>query len=296
MTEGAIATGGEKPAIRLERHLADPPPVVWQALTDREQLRAWFPCDVIVVDGRWEVGAAISFAFPPEVIDMTLTGEVLIFDEPKALAFTWGEETLRFTLSPVDGGTRLVLIDELPPSAAARNAAGVGGVSGPVDRHHPLPRSVEGALYCLLARFCAHSRAARGSTSRLQGRVTIVVRRDSLRSPSGDSAGPASGQTVDGPTGMVSVFGDRMIRFVKESGDYLDVVTPLRNGPARREAGRVPHGHVVDDRLRLDNGMIDRAKFAGRDFVNGEPGVLNRLHHLLRARPVVAEGRTRLTQ
>jgi uncharacterized protein YndB with AHSA1/START domain len=124
VTEGATATGGEKPAVRLERHLADPPPVVWQALTDREQLRAWFPCDVIVEDGRWEVGAAISFRFPPDVIDMTLTGEVLTFDEPNALAFTWGEEILRFTLSPVDGGTRLVLIDELPPGAAARNAAG----------------------------------------------------------------------------------------------------------------------------------------------------------------------------
>jgi hypothetical protein len=33
-------------------------------------------------------------------------------------------ETLRFVLSPVRGGTRLVLIDELPASAAARNAAG----------------------------------------------------------------------------------------------------------------------------------------------------------------------------
>jgi uncharacterized protein YndB with AHSA1/START domain len=58
------------------------------------------------------------------VIDMTLTGEVLDVDEPRLLAFTWGEDTLRFELSPQDGGTRLVVIDELPPGAAARNAAG----------------------------------------------------------------------------------------------------------------------------------------------------------------------------
>ncbi|HEX6521075.1 MAG TPA: SRPBCC domain-containing protein [Streptosporangiaceae bacterium] len=114
----------QHPAVRLERHLSDPPAVVWQALTDREQLRGWFPCDVVVDGGRWEPGAAIEFAFPPEVIDMTLTGQVLEVDEPKRLAFTWGEETLRFDLSPEDGGTRLVLIDELPASAAARNAAG----------------------------------------------------------------------------------------------------------------------------------------------------------------------------
>jgi hypothetical protein len=55
---------------------------------------------------------------------MTLTGQVLEVDEPKVLAFTWGEETLRFELSPRDGGTLLVLTDELSASAAARNAAG----------------------------------------------------------------------------------------------------------------------------------------------------------------------------
>jgi uncharacterized protein YndB with AHSA1/START domain len=113
-----------RPAVRLERHLADPPPVVWKALTEREQLRSWFPCDVAVSGGRWEPGAALTFTFPPEVADMTLTGQVLEADEPSLLVFTWGEETLRFELSPADGGTRLVLIDKLPADAAARNAAG----------------------------------------------------------------------------------------------------------------------------------------------------------------------------
>jgi uncharacterized protein YndB with AHSA1/START domain len=113
-----------RPAVRLERHLPDPPPVVWQALTEREQLRSWFPCDVAVSGGRWEPGAAITFTFPPEVADMTLTGKVLEADEPDLLVFTWGEETLRFELSAAGGGTRLVLIDTLPADAAARNAAG----------------------------------------------------------------------------------------------------------------------------------------------------------------------------
>jgi uncharacterized protein YndB with AHSA1/START domain len=124
MTNGKLLTDSARPAVRLQRRLADPPAVVWKALTEREQLRSWFPSDVIVSGGRWEVGAAITFAFPPEVIDMTLTGEVLKVDEPNVLAFTWGDETLRFELSPSDGGTLLVLIDELPASAAARNAAG----------------------------------------------------------------------------------------------------------------------------------------------------------------------------
>jgi uncharacterized protein YndB with AHSA1/START domain len=122
--DATLLTDRAQPAVRLERDLPDPPEVVWGALTERERLREWFPCDVIVAGGEWRVGAAISFPFPPEVIEMTLSGEVLAVEEPRELAFTWGEETLRFELTPRDGGTRLVLVDELPPGAAARNAAG----------------------------------------------------------------------------------------------------------------------------------------------------------------------------
>lgn len=124
MTDARLLTDRARPAVRLERELPDPPSVVWHALTEREQLRSWFPCDVIVRGGRWEVGAAITFPFPPGVMDTTLTGVVLEVDEPHVLAFTWGDDTLRFELSPEGDGTRLVLIDELPPDSAARNAAG----------------------------------------------------------------------------------------------------------------------------------------------------------------------------
>jgi uncharacterized protein YndB with AHSA1/START domain len=124
MTNTTLLTDRDRPGIRLERHLPDPPEIVWQALTEREQLRSWFPSDVIVDGGEWMPGAEITFPFPPEVIDLTLTGEVLEVEEPQLLSFTWGEETLRFELSPDGTGTRLVLIDELPASAAARNAAG----------------------------------------------------------------------------------------------------------------------------------------------------------------------------
>ncbi len=127
MNDGTLLTDGSRPAVRLERLLEDPPSVVWRALTDREQLRSWFPCDVVVAGGRWDVGATIAFHFPPEVIDMTLTGRVLAVDEPNVLAYSWGEEILRFELSAEGGGTRLVLVDELPAGIAARNAAGWEG-------------------------------------------------------------------------------------------------------------------------------------------------------------------------
>jgi uncharacterized protein YndB with AHSA1/START domain len=124
MNDASLVTGDSRPAVRLERQLPDPPEVVWSALTEREQLRGWFPCDVVVAGGEWRVGARITVPFPPELIDMTLAGEVLEVDRPYRLAFSWGDEVLRFELTPRDGGTRLVLIDELPASAAARNAAG----------------------------------------------------------------------------------------------------------------------------------------------------------------------------
>jgi uncharacterized protein YndB with AHSA1/START domain len=124
MSKATLVTDRAHPAVRLERLLPDPPHIVWRALTDREELRSWFPCDVIVEGGRWQVGAPLTFPFPPEVIDMTLTGEVRELDEPHVLEYTWGGEILRFELTPEGDGTRLALIDELQASAAARNAAG----------------------------------------------------------------------------------------------------------------------------------------------------------------------------
>jgi len=111
--------------VRLERR-SDPPSVVWRAITEREQLRSWFPCDVVVTGETWESVPPSRLPFSPEVIDVVLTGTVLAVEEPNMLAFTWGEETLRFELSPEDGGTLLVLIDELPASAAARKRLPAG--------------------------------------------------------------------------------------------------------------------------------------------------------------------------
>jgi uncharacterized protein YndB with AHSA1/START domain len=124
MTGATLHSGGQRASLRLERHLVDPPEVVWSALTDPDQLRSWFPCDVEVVGGTWKVGAAIVFRFAPEVIDMVLHGQVLAIDQPTLLSFSWGEETLRFDLSAEGTGTLMILTDELPPGIAARNAAG----------------------------------------------------------------------------------------------------------------------------------------------------------------------------
>jgi uncharacterized protein YndB with AHSA1/START domain len=123
VADARLVEGGD-PTVRLERELPDPPEVVWQALTDPSELARWFPCGVEVDGAQWVAGATISFPFPPDVIDLTLTGTVLEVDEPRVLAYTWGDEQLRFELSPNGAGTTLVLYDTLSPEAGARNAAG----------------------------------------------------------------------------------------------------------------------------------------------------------------------------
>lgn len=115
---------GDVASVRLERILKDPPATVWSALTEREGLASWFPCGIVVVGGAWRVGARLEFPFHSQVIEMTLHGEVLELDEPHVLAYTWGGDTLRFELFDHEGGTRLVLVNELPRSTAARNASG----------------------------------------------------------------------------------------------------------------------------------------------------------------------------
>ena len=54
-----------------------------------------------------------------------LPGEVLEWDPPRRVSFTWGTDTICFELAPSpDGGTTFVLTEELDANAAARNAAG----------------------------------------------------------------------------------------------------------------------------------------------------------------------------
>jgi uncharacterized protein YndB with AHSA1/START domain len=74
------------------------------------------------VTDDWKVGASLTFLFGED--GPTLTGAVLELDEPRLLVFTWGDETLRFELTPAGAGTDLALVDELAPGIAARNAAG----------------------------------------------------------------------------------------------------------------------------------------------------------------------------
>ncbi len=136
MEEATLLTTGNRPVLRFERHLPGPVEAVWRAVTDPEEMRAWFPTRIEI--DEWKVGASLTHHFDGHDID-PLPGTVLEWGPPRMVRFTWGEDTIGFALTEApDGGTTFVLTEELPAHHAARNAAGWDTcldrlVSGTVD-------------------------------------------------------------------------------------------------------------------------------------------------------------------
>lgn len=85
--------------LRFERHLKHPPEKVWRALTDDAEVDAWFP-------------TASERA-------KTITE----YDPPRVLAYTWGDQLLRWELRPGErGGSVLVFTTTKASSTLARAA------------------------------------------------------------------------------------------------------------------------------------------------------------------------------
>jgi uncharacterized protein YndB with AHSA1/START domain len=109
-------------ALRFERVLRHAPERVWRSLTERGELDAWHPTPF---DLEPTVGGVVSFTAPESVPDLPEEGEVTEYDPPRTLAYTWGEDHLRWELRPHDGGCLLVLTHAFDDRfKAARDAAG----------------------------------------------------------------------------------------------------------------------------------------------------------------------------
>jgi uncharacterized protein YndB with AHSA1/START domain len=118
---GTYETIEDRPALRFERRLKHPVDAVWQALTQPEQLKQWFPS---TVSGDFAPGGRLTFSFETHDVPDT-HGEITELDEPRRLAFYWGDDHLRFELDPDGDGCRLrftCLLDAR--DKAARDAAG----------------------------------------------------------------------------------------------------------------------------------------------------------------------------
>ena len=107
--------------LRFTRTLRHQQTKVWRAVTEPEQLAAWFPC---TIEGQRAPGAKLRFAFPEGVAE-AIDGEMLAYEPESLIEFRWGPDVVRIELRPVGEGTELTLLDTLEERGkAARDGAG----------------------------------------------------------------------------------------------------------------------------------------------------------------------------
>lgn len=120
---GSYDSAQGRPVLRFERRIAHSVDAVWSAISEPSQLAGWFPT---IVSGEMRAGGRLTFTFEDHPLP-PMEGEVTEFDPPHALAFSWGEDHLRFELSPADGGTETDLkftVELGTEDKAARDGAG----------------------------------------------------------------------------------------------------------------------------------------------------------------------------
>jgi len=92
---------------RFERHLKHSVENVWAYLTENDKLAEWF-AELRVDDLR--EGGVIRFDMQNGTfVEM----EIIELQTNAVLEYTWGEDRVRFELSPEPGGCRLVLIEKI---------------------------------------------------------------------------------------------------------------------------------------------------------------------------------------
>ena len=98
--------------LKTEVFYPPPPQRVWQVLTNRRALAAW------LMDNDFEPRVGHQFRFQTQSLpglEGTIDCEVIELDEPRRLSYTWQDRLMPYpsivtwTLTPVDGGTRLNL-------------------------------------------------------------------------------------------------------------------------------------------------------------------------------------------
>ena len=116
---GTLAREGDRWTLTFTRHLPHPQDRVWRAVTEPEQLAAWFPQQIV---GERRTGARLRFV---SSVGDPFEGEMLVYEPPSVLELTWGTDRLRIELRPDGVGTVLTLIDTFDDlGKAAHDAAG----------------------------------------------------------------------------------------------------------------------------------------------------------------------------
>ena len=135
---------GERWTLVLVRELRHPPAMVWEALTQPEQLREWAPFDADrTLDTKGPVKLTTVGAPTPQVSVTTVRRA----EPPRLLEYDWGGNDIRWQLEPSGKGTRLTLWHNIDRNFIAMGAAGWHICFDVLDHFlggHPLGRIVGG--------------------------------------------------------------------------------------------------------------------------------------------------------
>jgi uncharacterized protein YndB with AHSA1/START domain len=116
---GTLTRQGERWMLTFTRRLAHPREKVWRAVTEPEHLAAWYPQEIV---GERRAGAPLRFV---SSAGDGFDGQMLVFDPPEVMEFTWGTDRLRIELRADGTGTLLILTDTFDElGKAARDGAG----------------------------------------------------------------------------------------------------------------------------------------------------------------------------
>jgi uncharacterized protein YndB with AHSA1/START domain len=116
---GTLTRQGNRWMLTFTRRLAHPREKVWRAVTEPEHLAAWYPQEIV---GERRAGAPLRFVGSA---GDSFDGQMLVFDPPEVMEFTWGADRLRIELRADGAGTLLTLTDSFDElGKAARDGAG----------------------------------------------------------------------------------------------------------------------------------------------------------------------------
>jgi uncharacterized protein YndB with AHSA1/START domain len=114
---GTLHTIDDRPALRFERRFGHSVERVWRAITEREDLRHWFPG---LPD--WTLAAGTAFTVHG---DAGGDGRITELDPPHVLAFDWRDDHLRFELRADGDGCEMTFTHTFADRATgAQTAAG----------------------------------------------------------------------------------------------------------------------------------------------------------------------------
>ena len=83
--KGRLTVEGEYATIMFRRILHHPPELVWQAITDPDELKGWLMCSFAKIDGR--TGGTVEMVSGPN--QYHVKGKILAWDPPNVYEHEW---------------------------------------------------------------------------------------------------------------------------------------------------------------------------------------------------------------